>query len=110
MIAFSILSEDVKQIQVWKPTKKIRAFCCIPDFGVFKNMHFCTFLLNLSKKNIDLLFTKSRPLTWYYVLKVYLKKIYTYYYFIMRKILTGAKLLLKSIYRRNVNFGGNCHY
>ena len=19
-----------------------RAFCCIPNFGVFKNMHFCT--------------------------------------------------------------------
>ena len=50
MIAFSISSDDVKRIQVWKPREiKMRAFCCIPNFGVFKNMHICTFLLNLFK-------------------------------------------------------------
>ena len=37
----------------------MQAFCCIPNFGVFKNMHFCNFK--------------------------------------MRKIITGAKLLLMSI-------------
>ena len=45
MIAFSILSEDMKQIQVWKPRKKDTGF-----FGVFKNIHFCIFLLNFFKK------------------------------------------------------------
>ena len=41
---------------------------------------------------------KSSPLRWYSVLKVYLKNVYTRNYFKMRKILTGAKLLLISTY------------
>ena len=26
-----------------KPRNKVMSFCCIPNFGVFKNVHFCTF-------------------------------------------------------------------
>ena len=66
------------------------AFNCMPNFGVFKNLIF-------SRKNIALLFTNSSPLRLYQVLKVYLKKVYSKHYFKMRKILTGAKLLLMSI-------------
>ena len=50
MIAFSIPNEDVKRIRVWKPRNKDVGFLLYPNFGVFKNMRFCTFLFNLFKK------------------------------------------------------------
>ena len=74
-------------------------FCCIPNSGVFKNMLFAHFYLIFSRQIIALLFTKSSPLGQYQFLKVYLKtKMYSKHYFKMRKKLTGAKLLLMSIY------------
>ena len=37
------------------------AFCCIPNFGGFKNIHFCIFLLNLFKKKILVCIHKVQP-------------------------------------------------
>ena len=62
-----------------------------------KKCIFAHFYLIFFRRNIDLSFRKSSPLRWYSVLKVYLKNVYTRHYFKMRKILTGAKLLLMSI-------------
>ena len=77
------------------------AFCCIPNFGVFKNMHFCTFLFNLFKKKYCFVIQEVQPITMVLNLKDYLKNIYTRHYFKMRKILIGAKLLLMSIFARD---------
>ena len=41
---------------------KMWAFCCIPNFGDFKNMHFCTFLLNLFKENYCFVNHEVQPL------------------------------------------------
>ena len=65
MIAFSILSEDVKQIQVWKPRKKDRLFAASQILVFLKTCIFAHFYFIFLKENIDLLFMKSRPLTWY---------------------------------------------
>ena len=62
------------------------------------------------RRNIDLSFRKSSPLRWYKILKVYLKNIYTRHYFKMRKILTGAKLLLMSIASLGLCGLGDCHF
>ena len=56
MIVFSISSEDVKRIQVWKPRNKDVGFLLHPNFFFFfffffLNMCFCTFLLNLFETN-----------------------------------------------------------
>ena len=102
MIAFSISNEDVKRIWVWKPRNKDVGFLLHPKFWCFQKHAFLHnyFYLTFLRKNIDLLFRKSRTLRWYYVLKVHLKNFYTRHYFKMRKILTGAKLLLMSIFCR----------
>ena len=99
MIAFSISNEDVKRILVWKPRNKDVDLLLHPRvWGFQKHAYFYIFILIISGQIIALLFTKSSPLRWYQILKVYLKKIYTKHYFKMRKILIGAKLLLMSIY------------
>ena len=63
MMAFSSLSEDVKRIQVWKPRNKDVGFLLHPKFSVFKNMHFCTFLLiiNLFRTNYCFVFHEVQP-------------------------------------------------
>ena len=94
MIAFNNLSEDVKRIQVWSPDINMWSFCYIPNFGHFKNMHFCTILLNLLKTKYCCVINEVQPFKMVLSFKnVYLKMTYTRHYFKMRKLLTGAKLL-----------------
>ena len=69
-----------------------------------KTCIFAHFYLIFFRRNIDLSFRKSSPLRWYSVLKVYLKNVYTRHYFKMRKILTGAKLLLMSIFTLSLSY------
>ena len=49
------------EFRVGSPEIKMWAFCCIPNFGVFKNMHFCTFLLNLFKENYCFVIYEVQP-------------------------------------------------
>ena len=68
------------------------AFCCIPNSGVFKNMHFCTFLLNFFKTNYCFVAHKKKPQSFRIVsiFKSLFEKMHTTDYFKMRKISTGA--------------------
>ena len=84
-------------IRFGSPEIKLYAFCCIPNFGVFENMHFWHIFTSSFQEKYFVI--HKFPDLQYHFLKVYLKKMYTIYkhYVKMRKILTCAKLLLSSI-------------
>ena len=62
MIVFSISSEDVKQIHVYKPRNKDVGFLLYPKFWCFQKHAFLHILLNLFKTNYCFVIHKVQPL------------------------------------------------